>query len=192
LAKKSKYFWHVPLGCWSNQYPNAIIGAGAGNSGEDIIQFLVDTETVQSDRPDIDRFVVERIVGQYQVIGAETEAAPYMVHHRVYVADADSSSIALRNLGTADEAETSFLWHQVETWNVHWNNGVFGNWAGGNTLTPTTRQFMGRMGHVDIRVGRAIEGGQILCWHTQFRGAVAPEDDEFDICFWLRILVRHG
>ncbi len=186
---KSKLFWHVPgPSCWFTGPPVAL--GGNSNVLGDIVVTLISAEGGEGNRPELDNFVVERIVGQYQMTGDETAAANRYMHHRVYVADADAAAIALRNLVQADDAETSFLWHQVDPWNSAQDATLFGSWNdSGAGARPTSTQWMGRFGNVDIKVGRKISGGRDLIWHTQLVNAPAANNTVY-LKLWLRMLVR--
>jgi hypothetical protein len=150
---------------------------------------LISSEGGQGNRPELDNFVVERIIGQYMMSGDESVAASHFVHHRVYVADADSTGISLRNLAVGDDAETSFLWHRVEPWAIEYNGDLWGNWEKGGAATPPATAWQGRHGNVDIRVGRRISGGSDLIWHTQLVPAPAANLTMY-LKLWLRMLVR--
>lgn len=190
--KKTKFFWHVPPDTWFGTGPVAL-GPDL-NTGPDIVVTLIDTETVQSARPDIDNFIVERIVGQYVVSKNEMTPTNHYAHSRVYVGPTNATSIALRDLASADEAESSFLWHQVDPLPAALDGEVYGTWTDSSstvTLQPGATPFMGRFGHVDIRVGRRLEGGEALIWHTQIANPPAA-DDTIALKLWLRLLVREG
>ncbi len=152
---------------------------------------LIDTETAQSAHPEIDGFVCERIVGQMQTVVDQAIPRDHFLHHRVYVAPTNSAATALRSLNSADEAESSFLWHQVEPCSAALNGFVYGTWSGETSSRPGGRQFMGRFGHIDIRVGRRLEGGEALIWHTQIVNPPAA-DNTFGLKLWLRLLVREA
>ncbi len=191
MARRSKkYFWHVPPDAWYSGVPDAV--GGEPNTLQDIVVHLVDTETVQSARPDIDNFVVERIVGQYQLSKNETTSSDDYWHSRIYVAQTNATATALRSLNSADDAETSFLWHQVDGMEVEADGDVWGSWQARLTgARPVPTPFMGRNGHLDIRVGRRLEGGEALIWHTQI--VAAPTEN--NVCFvklWIRLLVREA
>ncbi len=162
---------------------------GNANVGGDIVVTLISAEGGEGNRPELDNFVVERIVGQYQVSGDESAAVNHFVHHRVYVADADAAAIALRNLLQADDAETSFLWHQVDPWANAADADVFGMWGLHAAGQPQATPWMGRLGHVDIKVGRKIQGGRDLIWHTQIVNPPAANNTMY-VKLWLRMLVR--
>ncbi len=186
---KSKLFWHVPgPSCWFTGAPVAL--GGNSNVLGDIVVTLISAEGGEGNRPELDNFVVERIVGQYQVSGDETAAANHFLHHRVYVADADAAAIALRNLTQADDAETSFLWHQVDPWSNSVDGDIFGTWVTDHGVgQPSATPWMGRYGNVDIKVGRKISGGRDLIWHTQIIAAPAANNTIY-LKLWLRMLVR--
>lgn len=187
--KNKKYFWHVPPDAWYSGNPIAL--GGNANTNQDIVATLIDTETVQSARPDIDNFVVERIVGQYMLTKDASVAANEFWHHRVYVAPTNATAIALRSLNTDDDAESSFLWHQVDPMPTTADGDAWGDWQlapGGN---PSATPFMGRFGHVDIRVGRRLEGGEALIWHTQVVFTPAANLTHY-VKLWLRLLVREA
>lgn len=193
--RKSKYFWHTPSVGWHTGGPEA--NSGVTNVGRDIVVMLLDTEAGISDRPEQDRFVVERIVGQYMFSAVDNvpSMGDLFLHHRVYVADSDQTAIAIRDLATEDDAETSWLWHQVEYWPVSQYGHQGGGWDrqvnAAGLLVPTPSN--GRHGHFDIRVGRLLEGGQSLIWHTQAVKTVAGNDVADGFLFvkhWIRLLCK--
>ncbi len=192
MAKK-RFFWHVPPSAWANIDPTV---NGVASVGGNVVMLLVDAESgVTSAHPEIDNFVVERIVGQYMFKMHAITPPPQGagVVSRVYVADADQAAVTIRDLNTADDAETSFLWNQVDALDPELNNEVFGSWTFLSTaLQPQVRPTptMGRYGHVDIRVGRRLEGGDALLWHSQFLPAAL--DGSYSVKLWLRLLVREG
>jgi len=188
--RKKSYFWHVPPGGWGAISPAT---PGVSSIGGDVVIVLVDGESGPiSAHPEIDNFVVERIVGQYMIMMHALSPPPLGagVHSRVYVADADVGSVGVRDLESADDAETSFLWHQVDAVDGDANNEPFGNWA--TLARPATDGvgFMGRHGHLDIRVGRRVEGGQALLWHSQFNPTAV--DTAYSVKLWVRLLVREA
>ncbi len=190
MGKKKRFFWHVPLSCWYSGNPIAL--GGNGNVAGDIIATLVDTEGGTGLLPVNDLFTVERIIGQYMFTADEDPAANHFVHSRVYVAESDATAIALRSIQTADDAETSFLWHQVDPWHSSWDGDAMGSWqtdaaAGSPAATP----WKGRLGNVDIRVGRRLEGGESLIWHSQIVFPPAA-DNVFYLKLWLRMLVSEN
>lgn len=188
MARKKKFFWHVPSACWYGASPISL--GGIANVGADIVTTLINTESGVGDVPVNDNFVVERIVGQYQYSGDESAAANHFIHHRVYVADSDSTAIALRSLLSADDAETSFLWHQVDPWPNSMDGDIFGSWITDHGVgQPTATPWMGRYGNVDIKVGRRIEEGQSLLWHSQLVPTPAANNTVY-VKLWLRMLLR--
>jgi len=191
MGKRSKFFWHVPgPSCWFVGPPVAL--GGNANVAGDIVVTLISAEGGEGNRPELDNFVVERIVGQYMFTADESVAVRHHLHSRVYVADADASSIALRVLTQADDAETSFLWHQVDPWDTAQDGTQFGSWNdSGAGARPRVTPWMGRNGHVDIKVGRQIGGGRDLIWHTTIVNAPAA-DNTFYLKLWLRMLVREA
>lgn len=187
--RKREYFWHVPPGTWYTGSP--VVLAGNGNVVGDIVVPLVDSETTIAIRPQINNYVVERIVGQYMFTADESAPTDRFIHSRVYVADADATSVALRTLDTVDDAETSFLWHQVDPWAITYDTDTFGTWQQSGGGNPQSTPWQGRQGHIDIRVGRRIEGGTSLIWHSQLEPA-PPANDTFFLKLWLRFLVREA
>ncbi len=161
--------------------------------GADQIVTLVNTESVgaQADVSVLDQFVVERIVGQYLMTTIESVAVNRYGHHRVYVADTDATSVAIRDLIIADDAETSFLWHQVDPMSNALQNDIFGTWNHHGAGQPEATPWMGRLGNIDIKVGRRIDQGSSLIWHTQFEPA-PPADNTWFLKLWLRMLVREA
>ncbi len=187
--KRQKFFWHVPPDAWHPAEPSA--ATGNANVLQDIVATLIDTESVQSARPDVDNFVVERIVGQYMLNKDAPSGLDEFWHSRVYVAPTNATAIALRDLRTADEAESSFLWHQLDPMPAVYDGDVWGNWQEAVGPTPAATPTMGRHGHIDIRVGRRLEGGEALIWHTQVHLPPAQNNTHF-VKLWLRLLVREG
>lgn len=187
--KRQKFFWHVSPNMWRAGQPS--LAQGVGNVGSDIVVELISTETLQSSVPENDNFVVERIIGQYMIVGDVTSPVDHFLHSRVYVAETDALSVALRTLSTADDAETSFLWHQVDPFPITYDGDVWGTWQQSGGGNPASTPWKGRQGHIDIKVGRRLEGGEALIWHTQIVLA-PPANDDFRLSLWLRALVREG
>lgn len=191
LAKGDRQ-WHVADQMWHNGPPG---GLHVLNTDVDLFIVLCqgDVGGVASTVPDAsDEWVVERIVGQYHFTATQPVPQTYFMHHRVYPTISDATSVALRDLSTADEAESDFCWHQVDPWPTQFEGDVWGDWQGETGYPVGNGEFMGRSGHVDIKVSRRIRQGEALIWHTQFVGAVAPADNEFNGIFWLRALLRQG
>ncbi len=186
----SKLYWHVPE--W-NSDNFAGLASGVGNVGGDIVIPLINTDFAAPGDPRQDNFVVERIIGQYLLTAAASAAAgSRIIHSRVYVADSDASSIALRSLNTADDADSSFLYHHVG----HFDNGAidkqFGTWQNGGVNEVTGDiGAAGRQGHFDIKVGRKVTEGETLLWHTQI-SSLALVNDTWFIQMWVRVLMREG
>ncbi len=187
-----KMFWHVPQACWHAGIVQG--GTGNTNNGRDIIVGLVATSpaTNLSVPDNVDDFVVKRIVGQYLIQGDEDVANDYVVHHRVYPTTSDATSVAVRDLDSADEAESDFLWHMIEPWSNVQDGRLWGNWNGGGVVKPEVPFRNGRLGDVDITVNRRIGDGQDLIWHTFFAGVALPDDNAFDLFLWIRILLQEA
>ncbi len=183
--------WHVPLECWHNGPPGAL---AIQNVGVDIATTLIGTDTAGNlDVPDAaDEYVVERVIGQWHLHGNQGTPVNYYVHNRIYPTVSDTSTIILRDLASADDAESDFLWHQVTGWSTTFDTDTWGNWQEPASGVVQPVGFMGRMGHVDVRVNRRISQGFSLIWHTQLQGGVAPIDDEFNLYLWLRMLLREA
>lgn len=188
-SKKRQYYWHVPPNCWYASVPNA--SGGNQNVGPDIVVPLIDAETTISAKPEMDEFVVERIVGQYVAVTDAAIPVDNWLHHRIYLSQADNTSFALRSLNTEDDAESSFLWHHVEGQSNIFNNDKFGTWQSAGSGVPAATPWMTRHGHIDVRVGRRVRQGEALLWHTQIVPAPAA-DNEVSLQMWLRCLVREG
>ncbi len=190
---RGKFYWFCPQ--WDGQAVQGGAAPGIGNLGNDIAISLIDTDFADPGDPRQDNFVVERIIGQYKV-NAITGApgGDRVIHHRVYVADSDTTSIALRNLYTADDADSSFLWHKVDTFADNQIGQAWGNWRNGNDAEPQIPFQNGRLGGFDIKVGRRVEEGQTLVWHTQVHQSVAIplEDEQFFLMLWIRLLMREA
>ncbi len=186
---KKSFFWHVPPGGWYESGPSPT--GGVLNVGNDIVVPLIDVETVIAAKPELDSFVVERIIGQYHFTGSEAPLVNRYLHHRVYKADADATSFTIRNLQTEDDAESSFLWHQVDPFSTDADGRAYGQWGMTAAGNPDMETFMGRRGHLDIRVGRRVDQGEALIWHTRIFPAPAA-NDVYALKLWIRLLVREG
>ncbi len=188
---KGDHQWHVPAGTWESGSPG---GLGVGNIGTDIVQTLISTDSaVNLDVPDAaTEYVVERVVGQWMIHGNQATPGHFFVHQRVYPTVSDTDTVVVRDLTSPDDAESDFLWHAVSGWSTQFDTDTWGTWENGGDTSPVNVGFMGRMGHIDIRVNRRIKQGFSLIWHTQFAGAVEPLDGEFNLYLWLRMLLREG
>ncbi len=188
---KGKFYWHVPE--WGGDDPTPSATAGVPNVDNDIVVELVNTDFAAPGDPRQDNFVVERVIGQYMLrADASASSVNRFVHNRVYVADGDQNAVSLRDLFSQDDADSSFLWHQVIPWEGGNNNEPWGSWVNGVAGAPQVPFESGRLGNIDIRVGRRIEEGQSLIWHTQlFNGAILPSNDFF-LHLWCRVLMREG
>jgi len=187
-------YWHVPA-WYESRIPGANGDASAfTNVGRDILIPLINTDFAAPGDPRQDNFVVERIIGQWQLVSKATAlAGDALMHHRVYVADSDSTTVSVRDIYMRDDADSSFLYHHVSGWpNAAVGTG-FGSWRLGGSAEPQSPVMMGRQGHVDIKVGRRVEEGQTLLWHTQVSSsAFAPVDDDWELHAWFRVLMREG
>ncbi len=197
MGKRRNTFWHVPV--WSGGQDNEPASGlnGTGNEGPDIVNVLVDTnQSLFSLQPERDEFVVKRIIGQYRVSGTETAGAKNrFMAHRVYPVTSDASSVALRDLYSRDDADSDFLWHQVDPWAAQYDADAWGQWQNAEQSgVPAGRQYMGRFGHFDIGVNRRISEGESLIWHTQFskQGGGTPADDVYFLQLWIRLLVSEA
>jgi len=86
--RKQSFFWHVGVGMWSDAEPGGSGFDTVVNVGKDIILVLVDTVEATGDEPAVpenDNFVVERIIGQWNLRSTEPIARDYYIHERVYV-----------------------------------------------------------------------------------------------------------
>lgn len=190
---KGRFYWFCPA--WDPQDVQGGLTPGAGNVGNDSIVNLINTDFADPGDPRQDNFVVERIIGQYKLNAVSgAEAGDRVVHSRVYVADSDMDSIAIRDLYTADDADSSFLWHKVDAFDSSWIGTAWGNWQNGSATQPAPAFQNGRLGSFDIKVGRRVEEGQSLVWHTQWKNSTggALDDDEFFVMLWVRLLMREG
>ncbi len=190
---RGKFYWFCPE--WDGQAVQGGAAPGIPNIGNDIAISLIDTDFADPGDPRQDNFVVERIIGQYKVNAVTpAEGGDRVIHHRVYVADSDSTSIALRNLYTADDADSSFLWHKVDVFAPAMIDSAWGNWGKQGTSEPPVPFQNGRLGGFDIKVGRRVEEGQTLVWHTQVHQSVAIplDDDTFFVQLWIRLLMREA
>ncbi len=177
-------FWHVPH--WFSGAPAAT--AGILSTGSDVVAALVD----EHDNQDLgqDNFVVERIIGQYQVTTNDVAGAvDRYIHSRVYVCQADDTTLSLRDLTTVADADSSFLWANVQMFRVAANSTSEGSWlhSGGAGLNQPATE---RNGTFDIRVGRRVEEGTALVFHTQCFPLVL--DNELILKLWVRVLLREA
>lgn len=187
----SNMFWHVPS--WTEQTPSASGQWSFDTSGNMVIP-LLETETAsESIAPD--NYWVERIVGQYVVKANKDTGAflPFYMHSRVYVMPADQLGVDTRDLGQKDDADTSFMMHKVELIDDSINGAYAGNWGQGALDTMTLTPPISRLGGFDIRVGRKVEAGTALIWHSFMQGAEWPDGiGQFSvgIDMWVRVLLK--
>ncbi len=192
MSRKQRFYWHVPE--WGSDDSGPVAGNGLGNVGNDIVVELVNTDFAAPGDPRQDNFVTERVVGQYMIRAEpEAEVGDRFVHNRVYVADGDQNAVSLRDLYTQDDADSSFLWHQVMGFDGTIIGLPWGMWSRGGDADLQVAFEGGRLGNFDIRVGRRIEEGQSLIWHTQLDdGVVALANDSWRLFLWVRVLMREG
>lgn len=184
MARKSNFFWWVPF--W---------GETLLNTGQDTVGLLVDTESGNTEFPQQDNFVVERIFGQWQLVSSTGLDDNVVYHQRVYPTVADATTVALRDLDSRDDADSDFMWHAVHMWSAQQGVGTIGSWASGGAGTGFEVQppfSNGRYGHVDIKVARRIQEGEALVWHLQSTNGVPPADSTVQLRLWLRVLLREG
>ncbi len=128
MARKHSFFWHVPgVDSWYSSSPGG--GGVIINQGKDIILVLVDSEEPAASEPVVpsdDEFVVERVIGQWNLEGTQATSRNYYVHERCYVVQATQAQVAVRDIAAADEADTSFMYHQVTAWSALYNGGHVG------------------------------------------------------------------
>ncbi len=191
---RSKYHWYAPV--WTDAGPHNP-STGTNNVGNEIVINLLNTDWNPPGDPVADNFVVERVVGQYLLhasMGASDVSR--MVHHRVYVAPTDENTVSLREISTLDDADTSFLWHQVDGWGSGWADKTWGSWRQGVTGDPQTlaTAWKGRQGHFDIGVGRFVGEGTSLLWHTELQSSVFGQltDDTWALMMWCRVLMKEA
>lgn len=191
MAARKQFWWHVASGGWASGDPTT---AGILNVGRDIVLVLVDSEEPTGEEPVVpeqDDFVVERIIGQWKLTGAQPAGTNLYVHERVYVVDSEPGSLALRDIANRREADTSFLYHQVTAWDAGWNADVWGNWASSGLVTDRVGTYRnGGPYFRDIRVGRKVLEGHALVYHLQLEGVAIPTDGNFSAQFWMRTLLR--
>lgn len=195
MARSKQYFWHVPPGCWYGGAVPLLAASTFSNVAGDIVVPLIDVESAISAKPEIDQYVVTRIVGQYLMNGDEASGSNRILHHRIYPTDADATGFAIRNIAVEDDAETDFLWHKVDAWAASMDGLAYGDWAVVASGGPAGALFGPRRGHFDIKVNRRVEQGRALVWHTQIGPnpvPALPADDTFFLALWLRLLVREG
>jgi len=183
---------------WADGYPE---GAHVGNIGNDLVLPLVVTEEAVANEPDVpnlDEFVIERVIGQFMLRSFLTGGANTLVHERLYVTPTfDGSTIALRDLESSTEADTSFMYHNVWLYHASHFQDAVSHW-GDRSNTGTLPQNVAMHGPCfrDIKVGRRVKEGECLCLHWQFAasGGGVYEDDIWQCYPWFRVLLRksHG
>lgn len=190
MARK-QFWWHVAGAGWASGDPGS---AGILNVGRDMVLVLVDSEEPTGQEPVVpeqDDFVVERVIGQWMVNGAQAVAANFFIHERVYVVESEPGALALRDLANRREADTSFLYHQVTSWDAGWNADAWGNWNSSGLVSDRPSVFATVGSNFrDIRVGRKVLEGHALVYHLQIEGVAIPTDGDFNAKFWMRTLLR--
>ncbi len=182
---KGNLFWHVPE--WFGGTPGFL---GVDNVGSDIIVELVNTEDVASLAQD--NFIVERVVGQYLVTSSEVSPPDRFLHSRVYVTMGDVGSLFTRDLTTADDADTSFMFTKVEPFPAAIANENWGTWTGDSrSVVRNAGGVNDRLGFFDIRVGRRVDEGTSLIWHSEFTGAT-PGSGQLHMQMWVRVLLKEA
>lgn len=184
----SSLFWHVPF-WFQGGFGTA---TGVGNVGQHMVVELVETESASATIAP-DNYWVERVVGQYMVTSlANPLLFNPLLHHRMYVTEADSTSTNLRDLASQDDADTSFMMHKVEAFDAAWSGGQFGNWNASNYSKDTYTMPISRSGGFDVKVGRKVSEGESLIWHTQIEGNPSgpPNNDQFFLKMWTRVLLK--
>jgi len=193
--RKKNFFWHVaPLG-WFEGGPNS--SANILNQQRDMVLVLVDSEEPTGQEPTVpenDAFVIERIIGQWNMTAFPTSPGDeFFIHERVYVVDSEPGAIGIRSLDRVREADTSFLFHQITGWHNNMDNDRWGNWGTGtSSIVGLDAYRMGGPNFRDIKVGRRLNEGQALIYHWQLEGTVIPPDGIFHLKPWFRTLVREG
>jgi len=197
MARKNKgFFWHVGEGMWSDGAPGVQSSTVTTNNGIDIVVVLIDTVEPAAAEPVVpenDNFVVERIIGQWQLRSTAAIARDAFIHERIYLAQVAPASISVRDLASQEQADTSLLWTQVTPWSAEWNNDSWGNWQGASVVSDRPGIFRaGGPNFRDVRVGRRISEGEALIYHLQIEASTPPADNEFHLEMWMRCLVREG
>ncbi len=189
---RGKFYWYCPA-WYAGDDPASGGASEIDNVGNDLVIELLNTDFAAPGDPRQDNFVVERIIGQYIVRGkSNAEVGDRYMHHRVYVADGDQTSVSLRNLFTQDDADSSFLWHKVEGYDGTFIGLNWGTWANGGDADLANPFMAGRLGSFDIKVGRRVEEGTSLIWHTQLNNTGILADDTWTLQMWVRCLLREG
>ncbi len=190
MAKRKSYYWHVPV--WAD-VSSPTQGNGVSNVGDDIFVELLNSDFAPPADPRQDNFVVERIIGQYMLVSSGTaESGSRIVHHRIYVVDGDQNTHQFRDIFSQDDADSSFLWHLVEGVSASSVGGVFGSWRKEGANEPQKPFERGRLGSFDVRVGRRVDEGQSLIWHTQLDNQGELVNGTWDLIMWVRVLMREA
>lgn len=194
--RKPNFFWHVSDQAWTQADAG---GPGIPNVLRDIVLILVESMEPLADEPVVpsnDEFVVERVIGQWKMNGLETAGATTrMFMERCYVTTGNAESVALRNLWTDDEADTSFLFTKTNVWVASHDGDALGNWTGQGLNNHVNDLHASPVGlfYRDIRVGRRIKEGEMLVYHWQFNDSVTiPSSGSYWVQPWIRTLVRQG
>ncbi len=191
---RSKYHWYAPI--WTDAGP-FVPSTGEANIGNEIVVNLLNTDWAPPGDPIADNFVVERVIGQYMLHSSASAAdVDRIVHHRVYVAPSDETTVSLREISLLDDADTSFLWHHVEGFNAGWAGENWGTWRTPNDgqYSATGSSWKGRHGNFDIGVGRYVGEGTSLLWHTSLQSSSFGQlvDDTWALMMWVRVLMKEA
>jgi len=211
----SSYHWYVPH--WGPRVINETIEPADPSS------YGWPVELVLPSGPGADELYeasvrVTRIIGQYcvRLSNVRSVANPIFIHNRIYPVSSDGASYFTRFLSDGEDADSDFLWHQVDQKPKAFYNDTamasasqfgFDGWtqswtdtAGGTEVSMETIAAPkdGRYGSFDIRVDRTIHEGEVLLWKTELDDSSAGNmlgdlaNDGFSIIvgLWIRLLLK--
>lgn len=206
----SRYRWFTPF--WG--YAGGV-SLAASNS---LTIGLLGPEDDLTDPLEEKAYRVTRIVGQWQIRftqivleGGQSQADAYYLTNRVYPVSSDGGTVYSRDLQNITDADTDWMWNQIDAWGTDELAGAggrsLGNWGipgpGSTSGSHRVQPFMsGRNGHFDIKVDRRIDEGEELVWKAQLNvyrlnGASIWQEQnftsgDFTIGLWMRMLVKEA
>lgn len=179
MARSGRGFWTAPQ--WSND--SLVSGPGVTSDANGYVLLGLADADEYHDRP----VVVQRIIGQYNIITNASTALNALIHSRIFTADTDiaAGTVATPDLFSTLDAEQAFLWHEIT---------FCPPTLGASTWEPmgtgtAARHMHQRAGAFDIRVARKIEEIQSLIWASQI-GIAVPAPGDFALQIWCRLYMR--
>lgn len=217
---RSRYHWYTPY--WGLAATWAVDNADSATWGQSVE--LINPDTNITDDLLQSSVRVTRIVGQYAWSFEGVESVDsglngrQWLHHRVYPVSGDGVNYFTRFLFEEQDADSDFMWHHIESPMTRIGTMPLVEQQRFNSMAPTQEVmvnssardllvppvsdlFMGRRGHVDIKVDRTIDEGQGLLWRTEWgdgnqgsrslpwiNSTVGTWD--MNLYLWLRMLIK--